>query len=96
MLIDIGARRRPAGSRRDELAKDRVWRFAMRCSSLIRSLLPDDGRRRKRPVYHGDYHLGQVLVVQNDFFIIDFEGEPARPLAAAPAPRTRRCATSPA
>jgi len=30
---------------------------------------------------HGDYHLGQVLVVQNDFYILDFEGEPARPLA---------------
>ena len=29
---------------------------------------------------HGDYHLGQVLVAQNDFYILDFEGEPARPL----------------
>jgi maltose alpha-D-glucosyltransferase / alpha-amylase len=28
--------------------------------------------------YHGDYHLGQVLVKDNDFIIIDFEGEPAR------------------
>ncbi|MDP9991283.1 maltose alpha-D-glucosyltransferase/alpha-amylase [Variovorax boronicumulans] len=28
--------------------------------------------------YHGDYHLGQVLVKDNDFVIIDFEGEPAR------------------
>jgi maltose alpha-D-glucosyltransferase/alpha-amylase len=30
---------------------------------------------------HGDYHLGQVLVVDGDFVILDFEGEPARPLA---------------
>ena len=30
---------------------------------------------------HGDYHLGQVLIVQNDFMIADFEGEPARTLA---------------
>ena len=25
---------------------------------------------------HGDYHLGQILVQNDDFFILDFEGEP--------------------
>jgi maltose alpha-D-glucosyltransferase/alpha-amylase len=42
--------------------------------------LPVEGKQGWRSRFHGDYHLGQVLVARNDFVIIDFEGEPARPL----------------
>jgi maltose alpha-D-glucosyltransferase/alpha-amylase len=38
---------------------------------------------------HGDFHLGQILVAEDDVYIIDFEGEPARGL------EERRAKTNP-
>ena len=55
---------------------------------VIRALMPDEIVAMKTR-YHGDLHLAQVIAVQNDFYFIDFEGEPARPLA------TRRRKSSP-
>ncbi|HMA14200.1 MAG: putative maltokinase, partial [Bacteroidota bacterium] len=53
--------------------------------NAVASLEPSGGISR----IHGDYHLGQVLVSKDDVSIIDFEGEPQRPL------NERRAKTSP-
>jgi len=59
---------------------DRLIALRNRLFHQIRLLIPDQVEAQKTR-FHGDFHLGQVLVVKNDFFIVDFEGEPARPLA---------------
>ncbi len=46
---------------------------------LIADLVPKRFSATKSR-YHGDYHLGQVLVVMDDWMVIDFEGEPLRSL----------------
>ena len=30
--------------------------------------------------HHGDFHLGQILICKDDAYLLDFEGEPRRPL----------------
>ena len=71
-----------AGANADEADRVQIEAVTARreeCLALIDRLvhdLPDCAKTR----VHGDYHLGQVLVVKDDFHILDFEGEPARSL----------------
>jgi maltose alpha-D-glucosyltransferase/alpha-amylase len=60
---------------------DRILALRHELFERILRLIPDTVEAQKTR-YHGDFHLGQVIVVENDFFIVDFEGEPARPLAS--------------
>ncbi|WP_454630957.1 maltose alpha-D-glucosyltransferase [Bradyrhizobium cenepequi] len=82
--------------RRDTLKEaDRplVAQFLAQQNSLparLKALLPGDidGLNIR---HHGDFHLGQMLIVKDDIFIIDFEGEPRRSITErrrkAPAAR---------
>jgi maltose alpha-D-glucosyltransferase/alpha-amylase len=62
---------------------------ARRDEVLARLVVPPlDDSTLVKTRYHGDFHLGQVLVVADDFMIVDFEGEPGR----EPAARRRKSA----
>ena len=61
----------------DDLPSGDAWSDALDRIDALADLQSDYQRIR----IHGDYHLGQVLRADGDYYILDFEGEPARPIA---------------
>ena len=74
-----------------EQDQERAQELVNRQTSIAAAVraLGESGRGMLMTRIHGDFHLGQVLVASGDAHIIDFEGEPATPIAE------RRAKTSP-
>ena len=71
--------RRNAAKESDRALIDQMLAMRAGLRDRLTALLPEniDGLKIR---HHGDFHLGQMLVVADDIFIIDFEGEPRRPI----------------
>ncbi|TBN03992.1 trehalose synthase [Hyunsoonleella flava] len=62
----------------DGMALELAEEFLDKKNSIRKRFVNFDWTKLKgqRIRVHGDYHLGQILVKDNDFYILDFEGEP--------------------
>jgi maltose alpha-D-glucosyltransferase/alpha-amylase len=80
-ILDMLKQRRETIKEADRPLVDQLLAHRAALRERLSVLLPPeiDGLNIR---HHGDFHLGQVLIVKDDIFIIDFEGEPRRPLEA--------------
>jgi len=89
-VFDALKQRRDTGKEADRSLIDQALAQRATLHDRLNTLLPDDIDSLNIR-HHGDFHLGQMLIVKDDVFIIDFEGEPRRPHAErrrkAPAAR---------
>jgi maltose alpha-D-glucosyltransferase/alpha-amylase len=77
-MLDAHAESLPDSSENlDAFPSDADWQHALQSLDGLRR---SEATRQKIRI-HGDYHLGQVLRADGEFYILDFEGEPARTVA---------------
>jgi maltose alpha-D-glucosyltransferase / alpha-amylase len=75
--LDGLAHRRSDLTENDRQLADAVLSYRESLPARLRELLPETIDAMKIR-HHGDFHLGQMLIVKDDVSIIDFEGEPRR------------------
>jgi len=75
--FDDLARRRSEFSEHDRQLVDALLEYRETLPTRLSELLPENVAAMKIR-HHGDFHLGQMLIVKDDVAIIDFEGEPRR------------------
>jgi maltose alpha-D-glucosyltransferase / alpha-amylase len=75
--FDDLVRRRSDLPKDDRRLADRLLTYRKSLPTRLRKLLPENVDSAKIR-HHGDFHLGQMLIVKDDVAIIDFEGEPRR------------------
>ncbi len=78
-VFSLLAQRRNNAAEQDRGLIDAVLALRNDLRDTLARLLPEDIDGLKIR-HHGDFHLGQMLIVKDDIFIIDFEGEPRRPI----------------
>jgi maltose alpha-D-glucosyltransferase/alpha-amylase len=71
------ARRRSDLAENDRQLVDALLSYRDSLAARLHQLLPESIDAMKIR-HHGDFHLGQMLIVKDDVSIIDFEGEPRR------------------
>ncbi len=77
--LQLLRRRRRSLADADQTLADEILEHETLLDAQLRSIM-ERRIKAERTRVHGDFHLGQVLYTGGDFFIIDFEGEPARTL----------------
>jgi maltose alpha-D-glucosyltransferase / alpha-amylase len=77
-VFDTLKQRRDSLREADRQLVDRLLAERTALHDRLSALLPPDVDSLNIR-HHGDFHLGQILIVKDDIFIIDFEGEPRRP-----------------
>ena len=78
-IFDVLKQRRDTLKEADRLLVEQVLAQREGLHDRLSALLPPDidGLNIR---HHGDFNLGQILIVKDDIFIIGFEGEPRRSL----------------